>query len=277
MSKINHYFISGSIGVGKTTYINHLYKLMKGKCTLIKEYIDYDSNGVEMLSKWHLKKITTFQFQNYIIDCFIKQLENKTENILIWERHPLETIDIFCRQKQCLTKEEKFILLKKLKVMMETYNIPQSIENYRIFYINCFEDNFIKKGYDYIMNYLHFQPKLCLVIYLGIDVFHFSIQIDNIIKRNRLIEKNTYTTQEGMNALWKLNFTYHQYWSLWINKCSKYSTNLNEAKQLNEMHERLIIEYQEYTTSYPNAEVIMSQFKKPKPFFGSGEWWKTQN
>lgn len=278
MSNTKHFFISGSIGVGKTTYINHLCKLMKGQCMIIKEYIDYDKNGEDMLTKWHQKEISCFEFQSYILDCFNKQLENQTSNILIWERHPLETIDIFCSQEDCLSKEEKLILKYKLIVLMETYHIPQSIENYRIYYINFFEDNHITKGFKYIMKYLHFYMNLSVIIYLGVDTLQFSNQIDNIIKRNRLVEKNFYTTQEGMDSLWKLNFEYHSYWCFFIKKCSELSLDLNEVDEMKLMYKNLLIESKRYTTSKPNAELIMSKYKENnKPFFGSGEWWKTQN
>lgn len=115
-------FISGSIGVGKTTIMDVIqYILPKHNGVLIKEYIDYDPKGESMLNKHLNNEISPFEFQKYIVDCFFNQLEKYQRQTIIVERHPLESL-IFAIHT--LTKKEYNDLKNYIINLCEIYEVP---------------------------------------------------------------------------------------------------------------------------------------------------------
>lgn len=275
-----HYFITGSIGVGKSYTIENVMNLLNNKnITVIKEYIDYDPMGYNMLKKWHNNEINTYQFQNYILDQFIYQLENSNNNIFIWERHPIETIDIFCENSKDLKAIDKVLLLKKCDKFFKQFNIPcEKLNNIHIIYINPFEDNYISNCFTYIHNYLTFYPEKSLIIYLGINPLNFSRQIDNIKKRNRQIEIDKYMNNKGLNSLFILNYKYHCYWLYHMKNSLSYIHDFNILNCYNhKMIPKLENEIKEYTTCKPNYDLLLKvPMELTTPYFGSGSWWQYQ-
>lgn len=122
-----HYFITGSIGVGKSTVINaflHKYGASRIRIMPIKEYIDYDPMGTYELNQWIDGKTSLMDFQMYILDCFRQQLDSDEyakAKFVIWERHPMEALKVFATT---MDKENKKKLERMIKELCEWYDIP---------------------------------------------------------------------------------------------------------------------------------------------------------
>ena len=127
-------FFSGGIGVGKTTSMTAMKVMMARKnYAIIKEYIDYHPNiGDTLLSKNKEGKLSDFEFQKYILDCYESQLSKITnEEIVFVERHPIEALEIFVKNSKnrmpyTLEKE----LEERIREMMVKYEIPEINECY---------------------------------------------------------------------------------------------------------------------------------------------------
>ena len=127
-----HYFITGSIGVGKSSVITTFmlkYGMTKIKTCYIKEYIDYDSLGAFRLSEWIKGRISLLNFQLYILNCFEKQLntkEYKYAKFVIWERHPLKALKVFYPN---LSTKERINLENAIRDVCYKYEVPLFNEN----------------------------------------------------------------------------------------------------------------------------------------------------
>ena len=126
---VHHIFCSGSIGVGKTTTLEYLKKRLVGMDSIyfVKEYIDYDPEGKQMLERSLDGSITLVDFQLYICDQFYFQLEKFYSDIhtdcafCIWERHPMEALEIFARD---LSGDDKITVRNAIIKMLEQFNVP---------------------------------------------------------------------------------------------------------------------------------------------------------
>ena len=115
-----HIFISGSVGVGKTTLINAFYEKYKDRVNIfrMKEYIDFDPNGYNKYCLWRNNKMSLLDFQLYILSQFDEQVqlpEYQTAKVIIWERHPQEAQLIFSTDME---KRDITIILEKVAVMV---------------------------------------------------------------------------------------------------------------------------------------------------------------
>ena len=127
--KMIHCFVAGSIAVGKTTTLEYLKKRFIGNDGIyfMKEYIDYMEDGQEMLTKSLNNEIELLDFQKYIVKAFTEQLCKMREKshygtqVVVWERHPLEALEIFART---LSDEQKDVLRAMIHMMMSEFNIP---------------------------------------------------------------------------------------------------------------------------------------------------------
>lgn len=202
-------FISGTIGAGKSTTIDKLLDVYDNKPVLIKEYIDYDPKGSDKLNDFLMGKIPPFDFQKYVIDCAFKQFidfindVNKKSNMVIWERHPLETL-IFASQK--LTLQELEQLYNYVFNLCQTLGVPLPTE--------CTFVNIKKK------NQLNNEPttleRVCdkifdlqktsmnLLIHLNVED---KEQTKYLLKRGRESDKN-YLMEKGMEYLRRINLSY---------------------------------------------------------------------
>ena len=123
-------FISGNIGVGKSTTINAMKLFLHDKnCLYVKEYIDYSPIiGERCLELNKCGQLPDFDFQNFILDCYECQLnKQKNEEIIVMERHPYEALEVFCKSSKML-QEELYKLRDRIDELMVKYCIPSPSE-----------------------------------------------------------------------------------------------------------------------------------------------------
>lgn len=112
--------VTGTIGVGKSTVINYLRQLLSDlsyiHCSVVNEYIVEKYNSIPvgeiMLNMFMQNKLSSFTFQNYIIDWWDKQykwldsqsyvIANSNQNkyklwVKIFERLPYDNINCFAK------------------------------------------------------------------------------------------------------------------------------------------------------------------------------------
>lgn len=129
----NKIVITGGVGVGKTTTINHLKNILtenKIKFVSIPEYLDASPIGADMLNNYLQGKISAFEFQEYIINYFDKYLssiELTGDEIILFERVPDDTVTCFANiwnKQGKLSDLELFTLYQQTKALNEKYNLP---------------------------------------------------------------------------------------------------------------------------------------------------------
>lgn len=121
-------FVSGSVGVGKSTIIQFLSRTFKKNVFYVKEFIDFDPQGEKKLNDYLANKDTALQFQHYILDCYRMQFDSfqcKYSDICLIERHPEENL-IFVKNQ--LTTKELDTLETATKDLLKRYNIPSLSE-----------------------------------------------------------------------------------------------------------------------------------------------------
>lgn len=126
--------ITGGVGVGKTTTINHTKHLLDSvniKCIVIPEYIDGDKhNGKRMLDDYLNKRISAFDFQYYILnyyDRYLNSLHIDKDTIMLFERLPDDSITCFANRenkKGLLKDSELYTLFTYASDINEFYGIP---------------------------------------------------------------------------------------------------------------------------------------------------------
>lgn len=113
----------GCVGVGKTTIIlkllHRLIEKYNYSCIVIHEYIDVLHDAEQMLSDYLNNTISSYQFQNYILDYYdqqAKQVKDENVDFVLVERSPVEGIINFAKLdllNNRLTNEEYKQLLTK--------------------------------------------------------------------------------------------------------------------------------------------------------------------
>ena len=202
-------FVSGTIGAGKSSLIDKLDSLYQNQCYIVKEYIDYDEFGDMKLNELIKGCQNAFDFQKYVVDCYIKQFvaadkffENKSgQKIIICERHPIETL-LFGSFK--LNQKEMEYLHDYIKTMCEKLRIPLpkdckmiEISNNQ-YESNCSLDNIadrvmVQKG-----------KTKNLFCHLTVDD---KVQISRLIKRDRPSDRS-YLIEPNMEYLRRVNIHY---------------------------------------------------------------------
>ena len=178
-------FFSGAVGVGKSTLMNSM-KLMlnQKKILIIKEYIDYHKTiGDILLGKLKEGKISDWDFQNYILDCYEAQFSKITnEEIILVERHPSEALEVFIKRSQNRMQpyyENK--IEERINNLMKKYSIPElgscMSERYNtsIFTVKAIIEDFNTK----IINYYRNDPEHATVCFLEAD-------LEDMIKRVKM-------------------------------------------------------------------------------------------
>lgn len=202
-------FISGTVGVGKSTIIDKLMDEYENKPCLIKEYIDFDYEGAEKLDKFLLGVTSAFEFQKYVVDCAFSQFigwmnnPNKPSNIVIWERHPMESL-IFAAQRLTIYQMERlynyiFNLCQSLGVPLPSECHFVEIKNGKNAVYNQSRTEKICKS---IMNSKTQNPNM--IVHLSVDD---KQQTKNLLSRGRPSDKG-YLMEKGMEYLRKINLTY---------------------------------------------------------------------
>lgn len=189
-------FIGGTIGAGKTTIINKLKDIYSElNPVIIKEYIDYDNIGEEKLNLFLNGSLNAFEFQVYIVNCYIEQFKNNDGLLYIFERHPLESI-IFAAQK--LSFNELKSLYNYIINVCRINEIPLP-KDCKFVTINNNDLNF---SIESIVNKKDESSKL--FIHLKVNQ---KVQINRLITRNRLSDIG-YLMEENMDYLTKINSNY---------------------------------------------------------------------
>lgn len=192
-------FVSGSIGVGKSTFINEIIKRFADQnVTVIREYIDYDTRGNQMLNNFLERSITPMEFQKYIIQCYLDQLvDNKNSDIFIFERHPMESL-IFA--KSSFESNFEFELLRNyITNLCNRLGIPYQNEN-QIIDIRHTPDT----DYDAIYKNI-IKGTGVITCYLNVEL---DMQFYRIAKRSRESD-NIYLEEENLHYLNNINRLYH--------------------------------------------------------------------
>ncbi|EDR22607.1 hypothetical protein EDI_011070 [Entamoeba dispar SAW760] len=204
--KKQHVFISGGLGTGKTTLFNLLknYVEPKADACFIKEYINYDSKGEEYLEQLFNKELTNYRFQLYIIDCYEEQLntpEYEAADLIVWERHPMESLYIFCNSEHELADAEKFTLKMKLERLCEKYQIPHiydaefqllNLDTSTLSIDSTF--NYLMLEYIYPILLGEMEGDIFILLYCS----DLKEQFDRVINRGRISECNHYKEKEDL-------------------------------------------------------------------------------
>lgn len=204
-----HYFISGSIGVGKTSAINN-FMIRYGNNTIktyfVKEYIDYDCFGAKKLDEWIKGDIKLLDFQFYIINQFIEQLdteEYRNAKFIIWERHPMEALKVFSTN---LPQNEKDTLLNAINQMCEDFSVP-CIDDYipthglKISTYCLTPDSIADLIYDEMRHNLLRGNFRATFIFLYVPKPFITEQQERIFKRGRPMETERYKRKEELEAI----------------------------------------------------------------------------
>lgn len=193
--------ITGGVGVGKSTTIDKVCTKLKESGVsfkIVPEYIDGDEFGPSMLDKFIDKTITSFEFQDYILnyfDDYLSKLDADNNEVLIFERLPDDSVSCFANialKNGVLTMEEFRILFNKCVYLDKKYNLPS--------YFTNFSNNniLIRKTYrtddniEEIINTLHesIRDKKNILVGLYNDDEEC---LNRIHKRNRESEVKAYT------------------------------------------------------------------------------------
>lgn len=197
----NYIFVIGSIGVGKSTFIDCLLDRIKDLHPIhIKEFIDYDPEGEVKLNMNLRGEMSAFDFQKYIVDCYFNQFRNYHHKTLVVERHPQESL-LFA--SQFLTRPDYNKLDVYIKNMCQIYGVPLLWEcNVTTKENNQLED--MENIIDDIKPLINSFDDL--VINLIVDERE---QVDRIRMRNRESDQK-YLTDAGLRYLRKINGMYTQ-------------------------------------------------------------------
>lgn len=154
--------ITGTIGVGKSTVsqiLSNVFERNNIKVCKYPEYIAYKYDGLEMGQKLFEMKmnglISTFTFQNYILDIWETLLkDNKFNNpnnkINIFERIPYDAVYYFSKREfdnNNLTEWEYKTIIGRYEVIKQKYNLFEYSETKQIKIVN---DNSVKTAVDII-------------------------------------------------------------------------------------------------------------------------------
>lgn len=192
----------GCVGVGKTTIILKLLQRLIEKynysCIVIHEYIDVLPDAEQMLSDYLNNTISSYQFQNYILDYYDQQsklIKDDIVDFVLVERSPIEGIINFAKLdllNNRLTNEEYKQLLTK----------AESLDFYpNITYDNSFTIDTAQFTIPYTINIIDdliTRFPFFSVIRLRADS---STIKERIIKRGRECEVKHYTDDYIKNML----------------------------------------------------------------------------
>ena len=204
-----HYFITGSVGVGKSSVITTFmikYGMTKIKTCYIREYIDYDSLGAFRLSEWIKGRISLLDFQLYILNCFEKQLNTKEyrhAKFVIWERHPLEALKVFCPN---LSAKERIDLENAIRDICYKYEVPpindhETVRGIKLSTYNLASEMVADMIYIEMIKSVTKRKSRMMFIYLYIPEDLIHEQQKRIMKRGRQMEVERYKDIEQLREV----------------------------------------------------------------------------
>ena len=214
-----HIFLSGSVGVGKTTALKTFNDEYGDcvSCIVIKEYIDYDEEGEARLEAFTKGNLPLYDFQVYILDMLEQQLncdDYESARVVVWERHPEEALEIFSTEMDEKHKEK---LLDRIEMMSRVYEFPllKDRKKFAKLTFNTLDvsDVFIADViYDVIKASISVEavekvPKV-MYIFLYIPNFNIGEHYKRILKRGRVSEIDKF---KNMINLASLNMQYLEF------------------------------------------------------------------
>ncbi|EDR27730.1 hypothetical protein EDI_113690 [Entamoeba dispar SAW760] len=207
--KKQHIFIGGGIATGKTTMLNLLNEYMDyyTNTLLIKEYIDYDKEGVIKLKQLFNGLITDYEFQTYVLNCYEKHLNSpiyENADFILWDRHPSEALEIFCKDENSLSKEERNKLKQRLEQIYRRYEIPL-LTNNDVSIINIDTSRIsVEIAQEALINiFIHSamlgitDGSIFVLLYCG----DLEAQFKRVVKRGRQVELETYKKKEDLSKI----------------------------------------------------------------------------
>lgn len=204
-----HVFIDGSVGVGKTTLLLNLVDKFEGSSIFcIREYIDYkgipENEAEERLAAVLRGEASNFDFQKFILGITELQLgceEYKRASIILWERHPLKSLEVFA--KTTVTHDQYELLFRQCKEMLDNYDVPDSI-TYNIIDTSKKSKQLVSDiAYQCIITKMVYNTKY---IALKLRCSNILDQLGRIISRGRACERKQYA---DISKLKKLNNAYN--------------------------------------------------------------------
>ena len=212
MSFQQYIFITGGVGVGKSTLITNLKQsIPKEERIVIKEYIDFEPElGKKMLEETLQQKGNIYDFQLFILDFFDRQLQKiGNKKYIIFERSPYDSVIIFSTEAYLqgrMSKEQLDQLKQHVENICKKYHIPPFEEcifnridscqydvQHLYHHVKCLVDESRKK-----------ELNVCFFLYCS-DPYK---QKENIEKRGRPEERNY-----DMNYMININQKYESIFS----------------------------------------------------------------
>ena len=192
-----NFSITGAIGSGKSTIleiINKLFIRHGFKVNAVPEYLGIDKElGGVLLNRRINNTISNTTFQNYIMDQYVERISNNGSHdydICLFERLPDDSILCFSNisnyDEYDLTNFDLLVLDKRMKAIIERYNIPSYRDEHTKFKKITSGDLSLlfTVVFDIIVDDVNNKVKNRII---GLDVA-FEITKQRIIQRNRLGE-----------------------------------------------------------------------------------------
>lgn len=204
-----HYFISGSVGVGKSSAIQTFmlkYGTSRIKTCFIKEYIDFDCFGSTKLNDYVSHKMSLIDFQLYILDCFRKQLdteEYRNAKFVLWERHPREAQKVFATT---LSISDQRIFEEAISNLETEFDIPPIVDTlkYRALKLSTYHlssETIADIIYDEMKSNIASRMWDATFIFLYIPKQFVEEQFKRICVRGRPMEIDSYKNLKNLSEL----------------------------------------------------------------------------
>ncbi len=192
-------FVGGTIGAGKSTIVQKLITSFPNKnVQLIKEYIDWDEYGEQRLNAFLSKRMTAFDFQRYVIECYFRQFIEARADMFIFERHPVESIVFATR---FCSEEEVEKLYDFCWNMCREYGIPMPTD--------CDFMEVTNNGdcIDPVIDQIKVRKlaRKCLFVHVEVDG---KVQMTRMMKRGRHSD-HEYLMEKGREYLRRVNMNYN--------------------------------------------------------------------
>ncbi|EKE38130.1 hypothetical protein ENUP19_0263G0008 [Entamoeba nuttalli] len=213
---VHHIFLSGSVGVGKSTIMKQLVSWLSYKFRVyqMKEFIDIDTNGMSRLKEFQERIISKYTFHKYIIYWYKQQAKSSdftSADIVLWERHPIEAHDIFCSGTDDISEMEKEDLNNEIINFCKDYSIPLAHKGYcevtMLDTANQTVDELVKTIYTNSLSKIRMDERqfnFTFFLYCS-DI---DVQYKRITVRGRNSEIQFYKNRENLYCINKKYFDY---------------------------------------------------------------------
>lgn len=216
-----HIFITGSVGVGKTSTISEALSQSTAlgvNVFYVKEYIDSDPYGIVKYDDWTNGRMSLYDFQIYICNEFRKQLKSPDymmSGLVIWERHPREALMVFSQTG--LSDSERERLHKAISELEEDFDIPRIMDTPKCYAINMSSISPKFAGSIVISTFTQLildNSGCCYFLYLYYPSSRLFAQLGNIRRRGR---KHEIARYDLIDNLVEINRLYDEFVTKYLN------------------------------------------------------------